>query len=136
VINEGPSVDMIRKATGKSVNAVSVREAVHQTPVPAEAVRAMNAPRKDERPPGARDSTGAPGQPDPAWKGSPQHPPGATPPRKGNQPAGRNFGYPPYGSPPHDVPQRPPPNSGNGKGGDKGGQPDSGKGKDGDKGGH
>lgn len=129
VINEGPSVDMIRKATGKSVDAVPVREAVHQTPVPSEAVRAMNAPRKDERPPGARDSTGAPGQPDLGWKGSPQHPPAVTP--------GRNFGYPPNGSPRHDVHQRPPPpNSGNGKGADKGSQPDSGKGKDGDKGGH
>lgn len=133
MFNQGPGSDMIQKATGKSLNVVPVREAIRQTPVPPDAVRAMNARRKDERQSAAPDLRGAPVQPDPGWKGSPQHPPGATPPHKENQPPGRNFGYPPQGPPRHDVPGRPPPpNSGNGKGG----QPDSGKGKDGDKGGH
>jgi len=127
VLNEGPSVDMIQKVTGRNVSVVPVREAVHQTPVPSDAVRALNAPRKDEHPPA--DPRGAPGQPNSEWKGSPQHPPGAAP----HQPPGRDFGYPPQGSPRHDVPRHPPPpNSGNGKGP----QPDSGKPKDGDKGGH
>lgn len=131
VMNEGPSVALIGKATGKSVKIVSIREAIRQTPVPSAAVRAMSASRKEERPPGARDSARAPGQRDAGWKGSSQHPPGATPPHKEDQPDGRNFGYPPHGSSGHGVPERPPPGAGNGKGGDKGGQSDSGKGKGG-----
>ena len=118
VINEGPSVDVIRKATGKSMNVVSVREATSQTSVPSEAMRTMNASRKDERP-------GGQSNPNPGWKSSPQYPPGVTPPGKEFEPTGRGFGYyAPHGPPRPDGGERSP-NSGKGK-----------EAKDVDKGGH
>jgi hypothetical protein len=120
VVNEGPGVDTIRKATGKSVEVVSVREAARQTPVPSAAMRTMNASRKDERPAAAHDVTGSPAGTSDGWKGAPQHPPGTAPAHKGYEQTGRSFGYYPHWRPGPDSAQRPP-TPGNGKDGDKGG---------------
>jgi hypothetical protein len=49
VVNKGPSVDEIRKATGKSVSFVSIGDAAGRNPVPAEAVTQINESRKSEK---------------------------------------------------------------------------------------
>jgi hypothetical protein len=51
VVNEGPRVDEIQKATGKKINAVPIREAVVRNPVPTDAVNKINESRKKEKQP-------------------------------------------------------------------------------------
>jgi len=48
IINEGPAVGMVQKATGKSFKSVSIREAVGRNPVPSEAVAKINLSRKTQ----------------------------------------------------------------------------------------
>src|SRR5262245_26555115 len=47
VINEGPGLSVIEKAAGKQIQPVPIREAVRQSPVPAEAARKINESRKE-----------------------------------------------------------------------------------------
>ena len=49
IVNEGPSVDLVEKATHQKLSAVPIREAVHQTPVPPQMTRANgNSPQEDQ----------------------------------------------------------------------------------------
>src|SRR5439155_25215903 len=59
VINEGPGLNAIAKATGKKLQPISIREAARQTPVPAEATRKMNESRKEQASAGGQDEKGS-----------------------------------------------------------------------------
>lgn len=50
VINEGPSVEEIRKATGKTVDRISVKDAARSDAVPSEAVTKINESRRSQKP--------------------------------------------------------------------------------------
>ena len=94
MVNEGPGVDTIQKATGKKIQAVPIHEAVRQTSVPAEVTRKKDAsPGKDksaitpEQPKSAPDSKLAPREtPEPPAK--PDDPDkGKKPPQDGVKPS-------------------------------------------------
>jgi hypothetical protein len=50
VVNEGPGVDVVQKATGDKVKRVSIQEAASQTPAPPELTRGRNEPRSTPKP--------------------------------------------------------------------------------------
>jgi len=49
VVNEGPGLDVVQKATGKKIKAVPIQEAVRQTPAPAEVTRGKNEPKSNAK---------------------------------------------------------------------------------------
>jgi len=49
VVNEGPGLDVVQKATGNKVKRVSIQEAARQTPAPPEVTRGKNA-KSDAKP--------------------------------------------------------------------------------------
>jgi hypothetical protein len=50
VVNEGPGLDVVQKATGKQVKAVPIQVAAQQTPAPPEVTRGKNEPRSNAKP--------------------------------------------------------------------------------------
>jgi hypothetical protein len=61
VVNDGPGLDLVRKATGKNITIVPIREAASHTPVPSGATRRLtHESRKNENPASKPDLTGAP----------------------------------------------------------------------------
>jgi hypothetical protein len=82
VVNEGPRVDEIQKATGKTANSVSIREAAGHNAVPSDAVTKINESRKNEKPPAADQVSPSPRHPP-----VPDNPSGkpVKPPGKGNK---------------------------------------------------
>ena len=50
VVNEGPGLDVVQKATGKQVKAVPIQVAARQTPAPPEVTRVKNEPRSNAKP--------------------------------------------------------------------------------------
>jgi hypothetical protein len=50
VVNEGPGLDVVQKATGKQVKAVPIQEAARQTPAPPEVTRGKHEPRSNAKP--------------------------------------------------------------------------------------
>lgn len=73
VVNEGPGVEEIRKATGKTVSPISIREAAGRNPVPSEAATKINESRRNEKQP-ATDKNTPPGEIKTDRKGVPQSP--------------------------------------------------------------
>lgn len=63
VVNEGPRVEEIQKATGKKVDAVPVREAVVRNPIPTDAVNKINESRKKDKQPAAEKQPATEKQP-------------------------------------------------------------------------
>jgi hypothetical protein len=51
VVNEGPGVEAIQKATGKTIAAVPIREAALRNPVPTDAATKINEARTNKKPP-------------------------------------------------------------------------------------
>lgn len=51
IINEGPGVRLIQRATGRRFESVSIREAVRRNPVPSEAVAKINFSHHTQRQP-------------------------------------------------------------------------------------
>jgi hypothetical protein len=85
VVNNGPGVDDLRRATGKSVNPVPIREAADRNPVPAAAVTRINETRKNQKAPTAVPKA-PPVTPKARDKYVPQSPP-AVPPAPGKDTA-------------------------------------------------
>lgn len=81
VVNEGPGVDAIQKATGKPVSAVPIRDAAGKNPVPSDAVTRINESRKAETQPGTEKKT-APSE----NRGVQQPLPPVSPPDQGKKP--------------------------------------------------
>jgi hypothetical protein len=52
MVNHGPGIEMVQKATGKKITASPIHEVVHRTPDPGQSKRATAGPRvaKDKRP--------------------------------------------------------------------------------------
>jgi hypothetical protein len=50
VVNEGPGLDVVSKASGKQVKAVPIQVAARQTPAPPEVTRGKNEPRSNAKP--------------------------------------------------------------------------------------
>jgi len=119
VINEGPGLNAIEKATGKKVRPVSIREAARQTPVPAEAARKINESRKEQGSAGVQDQRGSPKD---RKSDRNEKPPPATltPPDKGKESPTTEVGPSPRRPPDTDSPSENPSKSGKGKGGGKG----------------
>jgi len=111
VINEGPSLNAIEKATGKKVQPVAIQEAARQTPVPAEAARKINESRKQQ----------VESSKDRKSDGNEKSPPAVkrTLPDKDRESPKTEVGPPPQ-RPPPDSPSEKPSKSGKGKGGGKG----------------
>jgi hypothetical protein len=60
MVNEGPGLQVIEKATGKKVRQVPIREAAVQTPVPAEMARKTSDSPKKEKSSAAQDPQPSP----------------------------------------------------------------------------
>ena len=72
VVNEGPGLSVVEKATGRKFERVAIQEAARQTPVPSAVSHAPHAqpPRQPER-------TGKPEAPHQSDVAAPDHPPAA-----------------------------------------------------------
>jgi hypothetical protein len=68
VINDGPGVDEIQKATGQSFKSVSVREAAGHDAAPSDAVTKINESRKKEKTPAVEQQPAVDKQPGPDKK--------------------------------------------------------------------
>jgi len=113
VVNEGPGLNAIEKATGKKFRPVSIQEAARQTPVPPEAARKINESRKQQdRKESSKDQNS---------DGNEKSPPAVnrTPQDKDKEPPKTEVGPPPQ-RPTPDSPSEKPSRSGRGKGGGKG----------------
>jgi hypothetical protein len=112
MINEGPDLNAIEKATGKKVRPVSIQEAARQTPVPAEAARKITESRR------AQDPKESPK--DRNQDRNEKTPPDATlaPTDKGKESPKTDVGRPPQ-RPTPDSPSEKPTKSGRGKSGGK-----------------
>ena len=113
VVNEGPGLNAIEKATGKKFRPVSMQEAARQTPVPGEAARKINESRKQQdRKESSKDQNS---------DGNEKSPPAVnrTPQDKDKEPPKTDVGPPPQ-RPTPDSPSEKPSRSGRGKGGGKG----------------
>ena len=84
VVNDGPQVETIQKATGRNVNRVPIRAAAERTRVPAEAQRSIGGDKpRDQKAPAA---PATPTPTTPANPNTPTQPPAQTEPGKDRQP--------------------------------------------------
>ena len=119
VINEGPGLNAIAKATGKKLQPISIREAARQTPVPAEATRKMNESRKEQASAGGQDEKGS--LKDRKTDRNEKPPPaGVNSPERGKEPPKTDVDPPPRRSPTSDAPSDKSSKSDKGKSGGKG----------------
>jgi hypothetical protein len=82
VVNDGPQVETIQKATGRNVNRVPIRAAAERTRVPPEAQRSGGGDKpRDEKAPTVTPTPTTPANPN-----TPTRPPAETEPRKDRQP--------------------------------------------------
>jgi len=72
IVNEGPGIDIIQKATGKKTEAVPIREAARQTPLP-EAMRKAQPLSGSEKPSAALPPRPREGNPDAGQFGGRPH---------------------------------------------------------------
>ena len=104
MVNDGPGLATIEKASGKKARQVSIQEATKQTPVPTEVARKSGESRGKDRAPGeqAPDRKQAPKEKDDTL--APPAKPGG--PEKGEKPRKDDEVKPAPGQPP--TPDRPP----------------------------
>jgi hypothetical protein len=119
VVNEGPGVEVVQKATRKQFAAVPVQEVDRRTVVPAEVKRRGNEPRDGGKSPAAREQPQPkkgrepqPGANPPVDKGSPRPDKASPPPNKsGPLDKGRSLSRDDVGPSPDRPPKyQPPPN--------------------------
>jgi hypothetical protein len=113
VINEGPGVDPIQKATGRKFTPIPIHEAVRHTPAPSTLRQSVPEPTGRERAPSAQEQPKSPPQREqvaPAPGPQPQPAP-VVPPQTGRE-RGRVYEQPEPKAPPRErvapTPQRPP----------------------------
>jgi len=110
VVNEGPHVDVIQKATGKKFSATPIREVASRSPVPPDAVNKINESRKNEKP----DRPGPPNDGKVERKETP--PAKVAPPDKGKEPPKDGIRPAPKKPPTPGSPDGKPPKRGKGDG--------------------
>lgn len=120
VVNEGPGVELIQKATGKKVSAVPIREAARQTPVSPAIERRTSESTGKQKPPAALEQPKSAPERKPSQGEAPDRPAKPAPPDKG-KPSPREDVSPPPERPPSPGapparPAGPPRGKGEGKG--------------------
>jgi hypothetical protein len=74
MINDGPGLHAIEKATGRKLQPLSIREAASRTPVPPEAVRKISESRKKDASTDSPEQSGSANDRKSERRGSPQPP--------------------------------------------------------------